>query len=52
MNLVLLGACTADASKDDSSLSAEGTSSTSTTPTSDATGEPTYTYTSGPGRCS
>jgi hypothetical protein len=49
MNLVLLGACAADASKDDNSLSAEGTSSATTTPTSDASGEPTYTYTSGPG---
>jgi len=46
MTMVLLCACTADPSKDDDGPSvAEQTSSTTTTPT----GEPTYTYTSGPG---
>jgi hypothetical protein len=39
MTTVLLGACTADASKDDNTLNAEQTSSTPATPTS----EPTYT---------
>ena len=46
LTTVLLAACTADPPKDDDGLSAaEQTSSTIPAPT----GEPTYTYTSGPG---
>src|SRR5215212_4023257 len=47
LSTVLLSACTADPSTDDDGLSVTETSSSTRTPTSDPTGEPTYT--SGPG---